>query len=111
MDIKKGDTIRYSYYVYGVQLIATGLVSKILEDGSCVIDKGENELIVNKSSILNRYPRENEILDNQKFPEKTNEEQFNEMHKGISLHKKSEKILKKDSEHLYLSKNKNEEDY
>ena len=102
MDIKKGDTIRYSYYVYGTQVLTNGVVSEVKEDGSCVIDQGNTELIVDKKSILERLPRKDETESKKVIEEKSEEEHFNEMHTGISLHKKDkvveEPVVKKETE-------------
>lgn len=91
MDIQKGDKIKYSYFVYGVQCIGDGIVASVKDDGSVTIDRGDNELVVEKDSILERLPRANE-----KEVEKevvapvgsTEEEHFNTTHKGVSIHKK-----------------------
>ena len=102
MDIKKGDKISYSYYVYGVQCIVDGVVSSVKEDGSVVIDQGDSELVVEKGSILKRYPREDELKNATSTPlSKTEEEQFNEMHSGVSIHKKEKAVeepVKKEAE-------------
>ena len=110
MDIKKGDKISYSYYVYGVQCIVDGIVSSVKEDGSVVIDQGDNELIVEKGSILKRYPREDELGDaNAIALSKSEEEKFNEMHSGVSIHKKEkagtvEEPVKKEAESANTNK-------
>ena len=100
LDIRKGDKIRYSFMVYGTQCIAEGIVSEVKEDGSCVIDQGKKILVVDHTSVLNRFPREEETVAPEAPVTKTEEEHFNEKHTGISLYKKEEKpkeeVIKKE---------------
>ena len=90
MDIKKGDKIEYSYYALGVECSAYGTVASVREDGSVTIDRGENELVIEKGNIIKRFPRPEELEEKKvEAPvNKTEEERFNEIYKGISLHKK-----------------------
>lgn len=96
LDIRKGDKIRYSFTVYGTQCIAEGIVSEVKEDGSCVIDQGKKILVVDHTSVLSRFPREEETVAPEAPVTKTEEEQFNEKYKGISLYKKEEVIEKEE---------------
>ena len=90
LDIRKGDKIEYSYTVYGTQCLAEGIVSEVKEDGSCVIDQGRRILVVDRTSVLKRFPRAEELVKPEAPAPKTEEEQFNEKYKGIALYKKGD---------------------
>lgn len=90
-DAKKGDKIRYSYYVYDVQCIADAIVSDVKPDGSCVIDQGDYELVVEPKNIVSRYPREDEIVKPAPIKEESKEDIFNAQNTGIRLQKKEVK--------------------
>lgn len=109
MDIKKGDTIRYSYLVYGTQCIVNGTVSKVNEDGSVVIDMGNSEMIVEAKNIIERKPRANEGKTVVVPEDKTEEEKFNEMNTGVHIQKK-EAVKKEAKEEEENTKEEHEED-
>jgi hypothetical protein len=92
LDIRKGDKIEYSYTVYGTQCLAEGIVSEVKEDGSCVIDQGRRILVVDHTSVLKRFPRAEELVKPEAPAPKTEEEQFNEKYKGISIYKKGDEF-------------------
>ena len=82
-DVKKGDTVHYSYYVYGVQCLADGVVLDVLENGDCVIDQGKKKVTVKKNDVLSlvskaetvaptkteeqTVPKEDKVDNNRKF--------------------------------------------
>lgn len=79
-DIIVGDEIRYSYMVYGTQVLSWGKVEEILENGLLLITTKDREVEVPIKSVLERKMRKEEY----KTPVTVHKDPEDVLNEGIS---------------------------